>query len=237
MDKSKTLLVVVIAIMAGGCGQMGSSPEEEPEKTPAEMDPADLPQIDAFQNEYSREMMVSTEPVADGYYLMRSKIGAFTIWFPEEAVFMYNASGVDGDHYEKLRFAYESEEENRGFLVDFQYNYGGNAKKPERLLDNLRGRWDYEKEWKEVEDEHGRTYFGSKVEDMEDYQRYVVIGYKVSSQKVPQGMEFLYIASCVNKEAENCQIDLAEEEEYVLQWVKSIQFSGTRSDGGETDGE
>ncbi|PAE87496.1 hypothetical protein [Shouchella clausii] len=71
MDKSKTLLVVVIAIMAGGCGQMGSSPEEEPEKTPAEMDPADLPQIDAFQNEYSREMMVSTEPVADGYYLMR----------------------------------------------------------------------------------------------------------------------------------------------------------------------
>ncbi|WP_350011913.1 hypothetical protein [Shouchella clausii] len=120
MDKSKTLLVVVIAIMAGGCGQMGSSPEEEePEKTPAEMDPADLPQIDAFQNEHSREMMVSTEPVADGYYLMRSKIGAFTIWFPEEAVLMDNA----GDHYEKLRFAYERVEENRGYTGNFQYKY------------------------------------------------------------------------------------------------------------------
>jgi hypothetical protein len=48
MDKNKTLLAVVISMMVGGCGQMGSSPEEEQEKTPAEMDPADLPQIDAF---------------------------------------------------------------------------------------------------------------------------------------------------------------------------------------------
>ncbi|WP_063608189.1 MULTISPECIES: hypothetical protein [Shouchella] len=237
MNKSKTLLAVVIAMMLGGCGQMGSSPEEEPEKTPAEMDPADLPQIDAFQSEHSREMMVSTEPVADGYYLMRSKIGAFTIWFPEEAVFMYNASGVDGDHYEKLRFAYESEEENRGFLVDFQYNYGGNAKKPERLLDNLRGRWDYEEEWREMEDEHGLTYYGYTIEDLEGYQSYIFMGYKVSSQEAPQAMEFLYISSCVDEEAESCQMDLAEEEAYILQWVKSIQFSGTRGDGGETDGE
>ncbi len=237
MDKTKILLAIVIAMLLGGCGQMGGSSEEETEKTPAEMDPADLPQIDAFQSEHSREMMVSPEPVADGYYLMRSKIDAFTIWFPEEAVFMYNASGTDGDHYEKLRFAYESEEENRGYLVDFQYNYGGNAKKPERLLDNLRGRWDYEEEWKEAEDEHGLTYYGSKVEDMEGYQRYVVIGYKVSSQDEPQAMEFLYIASCVDKEAESCQMDLVKEEEYVLKWMKSIQFSGSRGDGGETDGE
>ncbi|MED4157404.1 hypothetical protein P5F78_02755, partial [Shouchella clausii] len=28
VDKSKALLAVVIAIMLGGCGQMGSSPEE-----------------------------------------------------------------------------------------------------------------------------------------------------------------------------------------------------------------
>ncbi|WP_055737263.1 MULTISPECIES: hypothetical protein [Bacillaceae] len=236
MDKSKLLLVVVLAMLVGGCGQMDSSPEET-EKTPAEMDPADLPQIDAFQSEHSRELMVSTEPVAEGFYLMRSKIDAFTIWFPEEAVFMYNASGMDGDHYEKMRFAYENEEENRGYLVDFQYNYSGYAERPDWILDNLRKRWDYEEDWKEVEDENGLTYFGSKVEELDDYQRYVVIGYKVSSQKEPQGMEFLYIASCVDKESESCQMDLAEEEDYVLHWMKSIQFSGTRGHGDETNGD
>ncbi len=236
MDKSKLLLVVVLAMLVGGCGQMDSSPEET-EKTPAEMDPADLSQIDAFQSEHSRELMVSTEPVAEGFYLMRSKIDAFTIWFPEEAVFMYNASGVDGDHYEKMRFAYENEEENWGYLVDFQYNYSGYAERPDWILDNLRKRWDYEEDWKEAEDEYGLTYFGSKVEEMDGYQRYVVIGYKVSSQKEPQGMEFLYIASCVDKESESCQMDLEEEEEYVLHWMKSIQFSGTRSNGDETDGK
>ncbi|MED4129779.1 hypothetical protein [Shouchella miscanthi] len=237
MVKSKILLAIVIALIVGGCGNMDSSPEEETEKTPAEMDPADLPQIDAFQNEYSRELMVSTEPVADGYYLMRSKIDAFTIWFPEEAAFMDNASGVDGDHYEKISFAYESEEENRGYVVGFQYNYGGNAKKPERLLDNLRERWDYEEEWVEAEDDHGLTYFGYTIEDFKGYQNYVFMGYKVSSQEEPQAMEFLYVVSCLDKEAETCQIDLAEEEEYLLQWVKSIEFSGTRGNGGETADE
>jgi len=236
MEKSKLLLVVVLAVLVGGCGQMDSSPEET-EKTPAEMDPADLPQIDAFQSEHSRELMVSTESVAEGFYLMRSKIEAFTIWFPEEAVFMDNASGVDGDHYEKISFAYENEEENRGYVVGFQYNYGGNAKRPERLLDNLRERWDYEEEWIEAEDDHGLTYYGYTIEDFKGYQNYVFMGYKVSSQEVPQAMEFLYVVSCSDKEAESCQIELAGEEEYLLQWVKSIEFSGTRRNGDETDGE
>ncbi|AIC93243.1 hypothetical protein [Shouchella lehensis] len=236
MDKSKLLLVVVLAMLVGGCGQMDSSPEET-EKTPAEMDPADLPQIDAFQNEYSRELMVSIEPVVEGYYLMRSKIDAFTIWFPEEAVFMDNASGVDGDHYEKISFAYENEEENRGYLIDFQYNYSGYAERPDWLLDNLRNRWSYEEEWKEIDDEYGRIYYGYTIGDFKGHRNHVFMGYKVSSQEAPQGMEFLYIASCVDKESESCQMDLKEEENYVLQWVKSIQFSGTRGHGDETDGE
>ncbi|GAF23107.1 hypothetical protein JCM19047_2900 [Bacillus sp. JCM 19047] len=216
---------------------MDSSLEEEAEKTPAEMDPADVPQIDAFQNEYSRELMVSTEPVAEGFYLMRSKIDAFTIWAPEEAVFMDNASGVDGDHYEKISFAYENEEENRGYLIDFQYNYSGYAERPDWLLDNLRNRWSYEEEWKEIEGEHGHIYYGYTIEEFKGHQNHVFMGYKVSSQEAPQGMEFLYISSCVNEEAESCQIDLAGEEEYLLQWVKSIEFSGTRRNGDETDGE
>ncbi|TES49654.1 hypothetical protein [Shouchella lehensis] len=237
MVKSKILLAIVIALIVGGCGQMDSSPEEETEKTPAEMDPADLPKIDAFQNEYSRELMVSTEPVAEGYYLMRSKIDAFTIWFPEEAVFMDNASGVDGDHYEKISFAYENEEENRGYLIDFQYNYSGYAERPDWLLDNLRDRWSYEEEWKEIEGEHGHIYYGYTIEEFKGHQNHVFMGYKVSSQEAPQGIQFLYIASCVDKGVESCQIELEEEEKYLLRWVKSIEFSGTRSNGDETNGD
>ncbi|WDF02180.1 hypothetical protein [Shouchella hunanensis] len=234
MVKSKILLAIVIALIVGGCGQMDSSPEEETEKTPAEMDPADLPQIDAFQNEYSRELMVSTEPVAEGFYLMRSKIDAFTIWFPEEAVFMDNASGVDGDHYEKLRISYENKNENRGYTGNFQYQYGGNAKKPERILDNLRWRWEFEEEWNEVEEEEGTIFYGIKKMATNEY---VVMGYKVSIKQAPQVIEFVYDVSCVNKQADGCEINLEKEKEFALEWVKSIQFSGTRGNGGETDDE
>ncbi|AIC93242.1 hypothetical protein [Shouchella lehensis] len=233
MDKSKLLLVVVLAVLVGGCGQMDSSPEET-EKTPAEMDPTDLPQIDAFQNEYSRELMVSTEPVAEGYYLMRSKIDAFTIWFPEEAVLMDNASGVDGDHYEKIRISYENKNENREYTGNFQYQYGGNAKKPERILDNLRWRWDFEDEWNEVEEEESRILYGIKEVAPNEY---VVMGYKVSIKQTPQVIEFVYDVGCVNKQAKGCEIHLEEEKQFALQWVKSIRFSGTRSNGDETDGE
>ncbi len=110
-------------------------------------------------------------------------------------------------------------------------------KKPERLLDNLRGRWDYEEEWEEIEDEHGLTYYGYIIEDIEGYQSYIFMGYKVSSQEEPQAMEFLYISSCVDEEAESCQMVLAEEEEFVLDWVKSIEFSGTRGEEGEEHDE
>ncbi|XOQ13522.1 MAG: Lipoprotein [Shouchella clausii] len=225
MNKSKTLLAVVIAIMLGGCGQMGSSPEEEPEKTPAEMDPADLPQIDAFQSEHSREMMVSTEPVADGYYLMRSKIGAFTIWFPEEAVFMYNASGVDGDHYEKLRFAYESEEENWGYIADFEYFYSGSANRPENKLERLRRRWDFEGEWKELKDGKTTLYYGVKENETEYGLEVVIIGFKVYESGVPQATEFSYIASCVDNNLDTCQVHLDEEEAFVRTWVESIEYT------------
>ncbi len=137
----------------------------------------------------------------------------------------------------KISFAYESEEENRGYLIDFQYNYSGYAERPDWLLDNLRNRWSYEEEWKEIDDENGRIYYGYTIEDFKGHQNHVFMGYKVSSQEAPQGIEFLYISSCVDEEAESCQIDLAGEEEYLLQWVKSIEFSGTRRNGDETDGE
>ena len=66
---------------------------------------------------------------------------------------------------------------------------------------------------------------------------YVVMGYKVSTKQAPQAIEFVYDVSCVNKQAKGCDIHLEKEKEFALEWVKSIQFSGTRSDGGETDGE
>ncbi|GIN13474.1 hypothetical protein J26TS2_33410 [Shouchella clausii] len=223
MDKSKTLLAVVIAMMLGGCGQMGSSPEEEPEKTPAEMDPADLPQISAFQKDFSRQFMESTEQVEEGYYLLRSGIDAFTIYFPEEATLMENAYGSDGDHYEKLRFVYENDNENRGYTIDFQYNLGGNATRPDWKLDGLRKKWSYEGEWNKIENEQSLLYYGAK---QEDSGTVMIFGYNISStedHEEPKAIEFSQMVTCIDESAD-CNLDLEKEERYVLKWVKSISF-------------
>jgi len=44
-----------IILIIGGCGLM--------EKDVADMDPKDLPDVSAFQDDFTREFMASTEPV------------------------------------------------------------------------------------------------------------------------------------------------------------------------------
>ncbi|BAD63001.1 hypothetical protein ABC0459 [Shouchella clausii KSM-K16] len=62
---------------------------------------------------------------------------------------------------------------------------------------------------------------------------FVVIGYKVSTKQAPQVIEFVYDVSCVNKQVKGCEIHLEEEKQFALEWVKSIRFSGTHSEGDE----
>ncbi|WP_054711590.1 hypothetical protein [Bacillus sp. JCM 19041] len=232
MKKLKAIAVVMTLFFLGGCGALGNSSEEEP-KRPAEMDPEDLPQVDAFQKEFSRQFMESIDEVEEGYYLMRSGIDAFTIYFPEDATLMENGYGYDGNHFEKLRFAYESEKENRGYTLDFQYNYGGNANHPEWKLDGLRKKWGFNDEWKELEDDEGTTFYGTFVEETKYGEDVIVVGYKVSKNDVPQAMEFSQMVSCVNMDVPSCKLDHQKEESFVLEWVKSITFM--REGGSKTD--
>src|SRR5699024_3446657 len=82
-----------IFIFLGGCGLM--------EKDNVNKDIEELPDVTAFQDEFTRGFMASTDEVSDGYYLFESKTGGYTILFPGDA-------RIDEIHYEKVKKGFES---------------------------------------------------------------------------------------------------------------------------------
>ena len=60
------------------------------------MDPKYLPDVMAFQDDFTREFMASTKKVEDGYYLFESKTGGYTMWYPEDA-------SIDKGAYERKK--------------------------------------------------------------------------------------------------------------------------------------
>ncbi|TSB45730.1 hypothetical protein [Alkalicoccobacillus porphyridii] len=236
MKKLHAIILLFTLFLIGGCGDMDNTGGDESKK-PSEMNPEELPQIQAFQDEASRELMVSTEPEEEGFYLMESPIGAYTMWFPEEAVFLKNGSGSDGDHYDKVRFAYESNAENKGYIADFEYFLNGIANYPDRSLDAHGEKWGYADDWKELEHEGAIIHYGSLIRETEHGNEIYVIGFKVKEDDKPQATQFSYISSCLDKEQDNCELNLEKEEEFVLEWVKSINYLKETDSGGNSNEE
>ncbi len=71
---------------------------------PKDMDPKDLPQVPAFQDEKTREYMVSTKEEEPGYYLLESKLKGFRMLFPEDAEYLSRRSSLTGKNKESIGF-------------------------------------------------------------------------------------------------------------------------------------
>lgn len=75
----------------------------------ANRDPETLPNVNAFQDEFTREFMASTVEVEDRFYTFQSKTEKYTMLFPKDAkvsTFYYSKSG---DYTES--FQYYSEDD------------------------------------------------------------------------------------------------------------------------------
>ncbi|WP_152655091.1 hypothetical protein [Oceanobacillus sp. CFH 90083] len=75
-------MMICVLLLLGAC----STNEQEENVKPAEMNPDELPEVPAFENEFTREFLQSVEPVREGYYPFLSKSESFTMDFPEETI-------------------------------------------------------------------------------------------------------------------------------------------------------
>src|SRR5699024_9847094 len=87
---------MVLIILLGGC----QADKDETSTNPTEIDKGDLPDVHAFEDEFTRDFLQSTEETRDGYYHFVSGTGKYKMDFP--------SSGVIGDRsYIKKKNEYE----------------------------------------------------------------------------------------------------------------------------------
>ena len=137
MLKSKVVLSVFILFLLGGCNVLG-------QKDISEMDPAELPDVIAFQDDFTREFMSSLDEVEDGYYLFESKTGGYTMMYPENAIMDQLYYQMPGEHYEAIQFAEED------YYVRSTYNAGTSANDPNSLQVVLSSHVGYEGDMKKL---------------------------------------------------------------------------------------
>lgn len=106
--------LIVIAFLLGGC-QMSNE-----ELLPKDMNPADLPEGRAFEDEFTRSFLQSTEEMMPGYYPFLAMNGKYTMGFPKEGL-TNKADYASREHQESLGFTIWNEDADITSSVSVRY--------------------------------------------------------------------------------------------------------------------
>ncbi|MBU5465518.1 hypothetical protein KQI49_01580 [Virgibacillus sp. MSJ-26] len=229
MKRSLYLFVsVLIILIIGGCGFM--------EKDVADMDPKDLPDVTAFQDDFTREFMASKEPVEEGYYEFESKTGGYTMKFPENARLSKRFYERNKRTFERLRYAENENELSSSYAVISTYNHFQKARETERLLYLLSSSVNYEGDYEKLDHLDNTIYFATleetvKVEDKKATW-YNFFGL-IKSKKSNQSLRYIISIKC-DKPNENCSYDLDAIEHKVKSLMKSVEFNDVEIEKGES---
>src|SRR5690625_2637212 len=152
--KSKILLSLLILFLLGSCNVLG-------QKEVAEMDPANLPDVIAFQDDFTREFMSSLEEVEDGYYLFESKTGGYTMMYPENAKMNQGYFERNGNTFEIIRYG-EGEATNEFlYYTTFTFEEGKRTEEPESLLRLLSSSVNYDGDYEDINYDDKIIYFAT----------------------------------------------------------------------------
>ena len=219
--KPKISLIIITLLMMGGCNTLS-------QKDISEIDPAELPDVVAFQDEFTREFMASTEEVEEGYYLFKSKTGGYTMMFPENAQMDEIFYEMPGESFEAIQFS-ESEETNEfEYYVRAFYNSKSRAKSAENLKDVLSSHLEYEGSYEPIEYKDKTIYFATtkyvtRSGNRITYRFFAVI----KSNDNDQAVSMVYNVVTYKN---NDKINIESIKEKVLIMMESIKFHS-----GETD--
>lgn len=232
----KKILLVGLSIsmiLLGGCGvetnDVKKAQAEQEQKRPKDMEPKDLPQVTAFQDEKTREFMVSTKEEEPGYYILEGKSRKFRMLFPENGKYQVRRSSFINENEESIGFSYYNEDTN--ILVDIKINYyngTGLLDDVDAMLEVISGKNGYVGDFRKEDFENKEIYSASKKNtfdkiNIENNFTYGYFGLVKPLRKVDEGIEYTSMITCQEDDKE-CIIDESTAVEAVDKIIHSIQF-------------
>ena len=204
MKRIIAVIAILLIVLFGGC-------QMKKDVKPSEMSPNDLPDERAFQDEFTREFLQSTEETRPGYYPFLSKTGKYKMDFPADGIVnkkvygsvrgyeSYSVSILSGAYY-TLHF------DNSRALENLPY-----------FLDAFQGRVGHNVEFNILEDDNKVIYYTYFHDN--DYEEHVAYLHRNNGDG---GLEIVYTLDCL--EEYNCHDPNAPEKEEILKWIKTIEF-------------
>src|SRR5699024_1268974 len=111
---------IVLIILLGGC-QMD---KDETSTNPSEIDKENLPDVHAFEDEFTRKFLQSTEETEEGFYPFLSKTKKYKMDFPGGGVIDDRAFSINEKDYEEVPITIK---DDTGYGMHIIY-YSGNTK-------------------------------------------------------------------------------------------------------------
>ncbi|MED1777073.1 lipoprotein YvcA [Bacillus subtilis] len=233
MKKIVYICFSLLLALTGGCSMndndKNTTNDNKTEAVkPKDMDPKDLPQVPAFQDEKTREYMVSTKEEEPGYYLLESKLKGFRMLFPEDGEYVPDLSSK-GENEETIVF--DSFNKKTNIQYDGQLDYHQEksfANDKDTMLDIVSGRNSYKGKYEERELSDKIVYSAQKKSSFDDVDEknnfsYRFFGYVKSKKEEYLGIEYSFRFSCY-KGKEVCSLKKEEAEKKVRKIIDSITF-------------
>ncbi|MCY8994534.1 lipoprotein YvcA [Bacillus inaquosorum] len=233
MKKIIFICFILLLALTGGCSmndndKNNTNDNKTEAAKPKDMDPKDLPQVPAFQDERTREYMVSTKEEEPGYYLLESKLKGFRVLFPENAEYVPDLSST-GENEETIVF--DSFNKKTNIQYDGQLDYHQQksfANDKDTMLDIVSGRNSYKGKYEERELSDKIVYSAQKKSVFDDVDgknnfSYRFFGYVKSTKEDYIGIEYSFRFACY-KDEEACLLKKEEARKKVQKIIDSITF-------------
>ncbi|API92984.1 MULTISPECIES: hypothetical protein [unclassified Virgibacillus] len=190
----------------------------EKTKKPSEMNPEDLPDVRAFQDEFTRGFLQSTEETRSGYYPFLSGTRKYKMDFPQGGMINERGCFADDKEYEEYSVHILSD---IGGSADITIFYYSNDTKDEldMNLESFSARIGKDINYKKIAGDGQSLYYGN----FERNGFHTYAGY-IQNEKGDGALEIVYQIDCRQKLKEKCNKNKTKNEKHVLNWMKSIRF-------------
>ena len=191
---------------------------EEQTKRPSEMSPDKLPDGQAFEDEFTRGFLQSTNETRPGYYPFLSGTGKYEMDFPFDATIDQHGYALKDKDYEGLFIGVDAGEIKSSIRLNFSSLH--EKGRENTILDMINHQFNDELLFDEFTS-NGSTLYLSYFQDDETYFGYA--GY-LQNEAESGGIRILYESECI-LDKEECEGIIAEAKDMMKQQIESIQFT------------
>jgi len=220
------LTFIAIIIVLGGCQMPNENPSgqtkgEQEELKPADMNEEDLPDVRAFQDEFTREFLQSTEETRPGYYPFLSGTGAYRMDFPEEGKIGEKSYNIKDKSYEAIMISEGTEDSKITHNITIKYYDHLEQMHKDSRLGQIQSAVGENLDFEEIEKDN-ETYYISPFQYDKEPSKDDVYGYAalILNNNDLGGIRVVFTSYC----EEDCDSLKDDDKQEAFEWIQSIKF-------------